>query len=72
MTKTNEIPLLDGLTLARAVKACGLAETGGQAKHVIREGMVLVNGSVETRPGTQLAAGDTISMEGHTAWRVTD
>jgi ribosome-associated protein YbcJ (S4-like RNA binding protein) len=33
--------------------------------------MVLVNGSVETRPGTQLAAGDTISMEGHTAWRVT-
>lgn len=72
MAKGNEISRRDGLTLAQAVKATGLAETGGQAKLVIREGMVLVNGTVETRPGAQLAVGDTIAMGAEAPWRVVE
>jgi ribosome-associated protein len=54
------------------MEATGLAETGGQAKLVIREGMVRVNGAVETRPGAQLAVGDTIAMGGEAPWRVVE
>jgi ribosome-associated protein len=46
------------ITLAHAVKAVGLADTGGQAKHLVRDGAVLVNGVVETRPGRKLFPGD--------------
>ena len=72
MANNNEISKRDGLTLAQAVKAAGLAETGGQAKLVIREGMVRVNGAVETRPGAQLAVGDTIAMAGEPPWQVVE
>lgn len=72
MARNNEIPRLTGLTLAQAVKVSGMAETGGRAKAVIREGLVLVNGTVETRPGAQLAVGDTIAMEGEAPWRVVE
>lgn len=72
MAKLNEISRRNGLTLAQAVKATGMAETGGQAKLVIREGMVLVNGTVETRPGAQLAVGDTIAMGDASPWQVVE
>lgn len=53
-----------GLTLVQAVKALGLAETGGQAKAMIREGFFVVNGLVCTRPGQQLQPGDTFGQSG--------
>jgi len=59
------------LTLAQAVKAAGLATTGGQAKHLVREGKVLVNGTVETRPGRKLSAGDRFRLAGETEWMVS-
>ena len=61
----------DHLTLAQAVKAAGLATTGGQAKHLIREGKVLVNDAVEVRPGRKLAAGDRFNLAGETEWMVS-
>ena len=48
----------ESITLAQAVKAAGLAESGGQAKMLVREGTYTVNGEAETRPGRQLRAGD--------------
>ena len=39
------------ITLAQAVKLAGLADTGGQAKLLVRAGQVRVNGSLEERPG---------------------
>ena len=48
------------ITLAQAVKLAGLAETGGQAKGIVRTGMFRVNGEAESRPGRKLHAGDTI------------
>lgn len=61
----------DHLTLGQAVKAAGLAMTGGQAKHLIRQGKVMVNGAVETRPGRKLSAGDRFNLAGETEWTVS-
>lgn len=41
-----------------------LVETGGQAKLVIQEGLVTVNGEVETRRGRKLREGDRVGLEG--------
>lgn len=54
----------DHITLAQAVKAAGLVETGGQAKMLIRAGTVRVNGEVETRPGRKLHEGDRFATVG--------
>lgn len=64
------IELRGGLTLAQAVKASGMAETGGAAKNLIRDGGVLVNNEVELRPGRQLKAGDRFHPPGAKPWLV--
>lgn len=60
----------DHITLAQAVKAAGLADTGGQAKHLIREGAVRVNDGVETRPGRKLFQGDRFRVADGVEWRI--
>ncbi len=52
----------DHITLAQAVKAAGLADTGGQAKYVVRSGAVRVNGEVELRPRRKLVDGDRFGV----------
>jgi ribosome-associated protein len=59
------------ITLAQAVKAAGLASTGGQAKALVREGAFLVNGEVETRPGRKLRAGDRFGTASEGEWAIT-
>ena len=44
----------------------GLTGTGGEAKQVISQGLVTLNGTVETRKRKQLLAGDSISYDGKT------
>jgi ribosome-associated protein len=61
----------DHITLAQAVKAAGFVTSGGQAKHLVREGKVTVNGVVETKPGRKLVAGDRFSATGQPEWTVT-
>jgi ribosome-associated protein len=61
----------DHITLAQAVKAAGLAETGGQAKVMIREGMFAVNGEPVTQPGRKLRAGDRFGVHGGPEWTIT-
>jgi ribosome-associated protein len=56
------------ITLAQALKAAGLAGTGGQAKHLVRGGEVTVNGQIETRPGRKLVDGDHFCAGGETEW----
>lgn len=58
------------ITLAQAVKVVGLADTGGQAKVVIREGEIRVNGEPETRPGRKLRPGDRFGTT-EREWTVT-
>ena len=54
--------LFSGITLGQALKAAGLAETGGEAKILIQAGEVRVNGQVETRRGRKLREGDVVEV----------
>lgn len=59
------------ITLAQAVKVAGLADTGGQAKLLIREGSFTVNGVAETRPSRKLRAGDRFGPAGGGQWTIS-
>ena len=48
------------------IKWQGLAETGGQAKLDIQDGLVRVNGKIETRRGRKLVQGDKVTYRGKT------
>ncbi|MCL2915766.1 RNA-binding S4 domain-containing protein [Shewanella corallii] len=52
------------IELYKLLKAEGLVEGGGEAKHVIGEGMVQVNGEVETRKRKKLVVGDKVEFQG--------
>lgn len=52
------------IKLGQALKAAGLVESGAEAKEVIQEGKVLVNGEVESRRGKKLYAGDLVTFNG--------
>jgi ribosome-associated protein len=59
------------ITLAQALKVAGFIGSGGQAKHLIREGKARVNGEVETRPGRKLVKGDRFQFEENPEWQVS-
>lgn len=52
------------IKLGQALKAANLVEDGVEAKYVIQDGEVLVNGEVDTRRGRKLYDGDIISFHG--------
>ena len=54
----------DYIKLGQALKAAGLAESGVDAKFAIQDGLVKVNGSVETQRGKKLVAGDMVEFNG--------
>ncbi|MDZ8054044.1 MAG: RNA-binding S4 domain-containing protein [Aulosira sp. ZfuVER01] len=54
------------IKLDQFLKLVGVAATGGQAKLMILDGYVKVNGIVETRRGRKLVSGDRVSVEGKT------
>ena len=51
--------------LYKILKFEGLAESGGNAKQAIQEGLVSVNGEVETRKRKKIRAGDQIDFIDH-------
>ena len=54
------------IKLGQALKLAGLVESGVDAKFVIQDGLVKVNGEVETRRGKKLVPGDTFTFENTT------
>lgn len=48
------------IKLGQALKAAGVAESGVDAKYMIQDGEVLVNGAVETQRGKKLHDGDQV------------
>ena len=46
------------------LKLSGLAETGGEAKLFIEDGLVSVNGEICTQRGKKLRPGDTVELDG--------
>lgn len=51
----------DSIKLGQFLKLANLAETGGEAKLLIAEGHVRVNGEVDTRRGKVLYEGDVVT-----------
>ena len=52
------------IKLGQALKAAGVVENGAEAKDVIIEGLVKVNGEVDTRRGKKLYDGDIVTFDG--------
>lgn len=56
----------DFIKLDAMLKFAGLVETGGEAKLLIQQGQVKVNGEVCTMRGKKLRGGDTVTLAGRT------
>lgn len=52
------------IKLGQALKAVGAVESGVEAKEVIQDGLVLVNGEIDTRRGRKLYEGDLVEFDG--------
>jgi ribosome-associated protein len=67
-----DVPIRDeSIRLGQFLKLANLVESGAEAKPVIADGMVRVNGEVESRRGRQLVVGDVVELAGQAA-RVAD
>lgn len=72
MPEPYDVPIRDEtIRLGQFLKLANLVESGAEAKPVIADGAVSVNGEVETRRGRQLVKGDVVVL-GPQAARVSD
>lgn len=53
----------DYIKLGQAIKAAGFVENGVEAKIVIQDGIVKVNGKVETQRGKKLTGGEKVEYK---------
>ena len=58
----REVPI----ELCQFIKFGGLAGSGGEAKQLIGEGNVQLNGRVETQKRKKLGVGDRVTLNGQT------
>lgn len=61
----------ESIRLGQFLKLANLVESGAEAKPVIADGAVSVNGEVELRRGRQLVKGDVVTLGPQSA-RVSD
>lgn len=52
------------IQLDQFLKWANLVGSGGEAKHLIKSGRVIVNGVIETRRSYKLKPGDLLTIEG--------
>lgn len=53
------------IKLGQALKLADVVEDGVEAKYAINDGLVMVNGEVDTRRGRKVYEGDIISFDGN-------
>ena len=58
-------PKEEFIKLGQALKAAGAVSSGVEAKIVVSEGLVKVNGEVDQRRGRKLYSGDRVEFEGY-------
>ncbi|PTR25649.1 ribosome-associated protein [Rhodococcus sp. OK519] len=64
----HEVPIRDeSIRLGQFLKLANLIESGAEAKVVVADGLVSVNGEVEIRRGRQLRDGDVVAIGGMSA-----
>jgi ribosome-associated protein len=56
----------DYIKLGQALKAANLVESGVDAKFVIQDGLVKLNGNIEKQRGKKLVDGDIVEYNGET------
>ena len=56
----------ENIKLGQLLKATGLVGSGVDAKIVVQEGLVKVNGSVCLMRGKKIVSGDVVEFEGET------
>ncbi len=62
----------ESIDLDQFLKLCSAVGSGGEAKMAIQQGMVTVNGELETRRRKTLRPGDVVVLDGAAQpWRVT-
>ncbi|MFL4476453.1 RNA-binding S4 domain-containing protein [Paeniglutamicibacter sp. MACA_103] len=54
----------ESIRLGQLLKLASLADDGLHAKQLIEDGLVKVNGDIETRRGAQIRNGDTVTVNG--------
>lgn len=65
MTNTEKVLITtEFIKLDSFLKYAGLTDTGGQAKEMVLEGMVKVNGEVCTMRGKKIRPGDVVETDG--------
>jgi ribosome-associated protein len=68
MSAPEDVPIRDEMIrLGQFLKLANLIESGAEAKEVIADGLVAVNGEVEVRRGRQLREGDVVEIGGMSA-----
>jgi ribosome-associated protein len=61
----DDVPIRDeSIRLGQFLKLANLIDTGSDAKELMIQGLVTVNGDVETRRGRQLVPGDVVALGG--------
>ncbi|MEH3128463.1 MAG: RNA-binding S4 domain-containing protein [Mycolicibacterium neoaurum] len=64
----DNVPIRDeSIRLGQFLKLAGLIDSGADAKAVIADGLVTVNGEVDLRRGRQLRPGDEVSFADRSA-----
>jgi ribosome-associated protein len=64
VSKPREVAIRDeSIRLGQFLKLADLVDTGADAKPLLMQGLVQVNGEVETRRGRQLAKGDVVTVD---------
>ena len=59
----DEVPIKDeSIRLGQFLKLANLVDSGADAKEPLLQGLVKVNGEVETRRGRQLSVGDLVEL----------
>ena len=64
MAGDDSTPTPDALRLDQFLKLRAISGTGGQAKVMIQNGEVKVNGEIETRRRRKLSVGDVVEVDG--------
>jgi len=65
MAHIQDVPIRDeSIRLGQFLKLANLIESGSDAKELMIQGAVTVNGEVETRRGRQLVPGDLVALGG--------
>jgi len=65
MTQPRDVPIREEtIRLGQLLKLAGLADSGGEARSLVQDGLVSVNGEVDTRRGRQLRRADVVAVGG--------